>query len=94
MNSFRNSADDDEDYDDDDYKDEIDEEGDDSTDHGDQEPTLPCPYCGLEMLEDSPRCPSCGQYISAEDSPASTKPGWVIATALVCLAIAFWWVFA
>lgn len=93
MNSFRNSDDDDDTDDDYDYDDEHDEEGEDSSDDGDQEPTLPCPYCGLEMLEDSPRCPSCGQYISAEDSPGPTKPVWVIATALVCLGIALWWVF-
>jgi len=62
----------DDDIDDDRWDDDADE-GDDS----DDEPTVPCPYCGWQMLEDSPRCPSC-----------------VIATALVCLAIAFWWLFA
>jgi hypothetical protein len=87
MNSFRNSDDDDDTDDDYDYED------DGSSDDGDEEPTVPCPFCGLEMLEDSPRCPSCGQYISAEDSPGPTKPLWVIATAIVCLGIALWWVF-
>jgi len=92
MNSFRNSADDDDTDDDYDY-DDYDYDDDGSSDDGDEEPTVPCPFCGLEMLEDSPRCPSCGQYISAEDSPGPTKPVWVIATAIVCLGIALWWVF-
>ena len=92
MNSFPNSDDDDDTDDDYDY-DDYDYDDDGSSDDGDGEPTLPCPYCGLEMLEDSPRCPSCGQYISAEDSPGPTKPLWVIATAIVCLGIALWWVF-
>ena len=92
MNSFRNSADDDDTDDDYDY-DDYDYDDDGSSDDGDEEPTVPCPFCGLEMLEDSPRCPSCGQYISAEDSPGPTKPLWVIATAIVCLGIALWWVF-
>ena len=70
---------------------------DDDSDSGDQdpddEPTVPCPYCRREILEDSPRCPFCEQYISAEDSPGPGKPFWVVATALICLAIALWLVF-
>ncbi len=79
----------DDDIDDDSWDDDADE-GDDS----DDEPTVPCPYCGQQMHEDSPRCPSCERYISAEDSSTPRKPLWVIATALICLAIAFWWLFA
>jgi len=83
------------DDDDDDLEDDDSWDGDtDAADDADDEPTVPCPYCGQEMLEDSPRCPSCERYISAEDSAAPRKPLWVISTALVCLAIAFWWLFA
>lgn len=60
----------------------------------DEEPTVPCPYCHREMLEDSPRCPSCERYISAEDHAGPGRPIWVIATALICLGIAVWWVVA
>lgn len=77
-------------HDDDDDNDWDDEEGDDSGD----EPTVPCPFCKEEILEDTPRCPHCGQYLSAEDFAAGGKPAWVIVTALVCLGIALWWVFA
>ena len=66
--------------------------GDDSDD-GD-EPTVPCPYCGHEILEDAPRCPACERYLSLEDSPAPRKPLWVIVTALVCLAAVIWWIVA
>lgn len=57
------------------------------------EPTVPCPSCGCEIFEDTPRCPSCERYISAEDHTASRKPLWVIATALICLGVALSWVF-
>ncbi len=79
--------------DDDDAADEWDEEADDDDDSGD-EPTVPCPYCRREILEDTPRCPYCERYISAEDHAAPSKPAWVIVTALVCLGIAIYWVFA
>ena len=78
--------DDEDDEDDDDWNDEGD--GDDDSD---DEPTVPCPYCRREMLEDSPRCPHCERYISAEDTSPPRKPLWVIATALICLAIVLWW---
>jgi hypothetical protein len=80
--------------DDEDEADDWDDEAEDSDADSDDEPTMPCPYCRREMLEDSPRCPHCERYISAEDSPPSGRPVWVVVTALVCLAIAVWWVFA
>ena len=81
----------------DDPADDWDDDRDDDSEPGDQdpddEPTVPCPYCRREILEDSPHCPFCERYISAEDSPGPRKPFWVIATALICLAIALWLVF-
>ena len=71
--------------DDEDWDEEYDEEGLD-------ELVIPCPYCGEEMLEDSPQCPSCGNYISAEDLPTTSQPLWVILTAIVCLILALGWV--
>ncbi len=80
------SHDDDGDDDDDDWDDDGDS-GDDSAD----EPTVPCPYCRREILEDSPRCPHCERYLSAEDSPLPRRPLWVVVTALICLAMVLWW---
>ena len=56
------------------------------------EPVIPCPYCGEEMLEDSPQCPACRNYISAEDLPTTSQPLWVVLPAVVCLLIALGWV--
>ena len=75
---------------DDDWEEEEADYGEDS----DDEPTVPCPYCRREILEDSPRCPHCERYISKEDHAQPNKPLWVILTALICLGIAIWWIFA
>lgn len=70
---------------------------DDEDDFDDPEPddgdegTVPCPYCGEEMLEDSPRCPSCGNYISGEDAPAEKKPRWIMITAVILLVLFLAW---
>lgn len=88
MNIHRDQDEDEDDWDDDnaDAGDELDVAGD--------EPTVPCPYCKEEILEDSPYCPHCERYISEEDHAGPRKPLWVILTALVCIGIAIWWVFA
>ncbi len=78
------------DQDDDDWEDDGTDSGDDQD--SDDEPTVPCPSCRREILEDSPRCPYCERYLSAEDHAALRKPPWVIVTALVCLAVALWWI--
>jgi hypothetical protein len=50
----------------------------DCADGEDDEPTVPCPYCGKPLPEDAPRCPYCDNYISREDAPPSRKPWWII----------------
>ncbi|MFN9369798.1 MAG: hypothetical protein ACK6CT_13705 [Planctomycetia bacterium] len=57
-----------------------------------EEPTVRCPACRQEMLEDSPRCPACGHYPSTADDVGTGKPAWVIVTALICLGMALWWI--
>jgi uncharacterized protein (DUF983 family) len=51
----------------------------------------PCPYCGADILEDSPRCPSCGKYLSEEDRPPEKKPPWILIGIVLCLIIALAW---
>lgn len=81
------------------YRDDVDEDNDDWDDDGDSvddsadDATVPCPYCRREILEDSPRCPYCEQYISAEDTTPARKPLWVIVAALICLGMVLWWLF-
>ena len=86
MPRYRDQEEDDRDNDETDFDDALEEP--------DEEPTTPCPYCRKEILEDSPRCPYCERYISDEDHAGPNKPLWVILTALICLGIAIWWVFA
>jgi hypothetical protein len=75
---------------DDDFADAWDEE--DFPEDADDESTVPCPCCHREILEDSPRCPFCEQWISAEDEAGPHRPLWVMMTALLCLGIAIFWV--
>jgi len=86
MTAYRDDDGEDEDWDHDD--------ADAGYDSDDDEPTVACPYCRREILEDVPQCPYCGQYISAEDHAERSKPIWVVVTAVVCLAIALWLAFA
>ncbi len=78
---------------DEDEDDEWDGDETDSGDGSDGEPTVPCPYCHREILEDTPRCPHCERYVSEEDHAGPRKPIWVIATALVLIGGAVWWAF-
>lgn len=60
----------------------------------DADPELqPCPYCGEQIYEDAERCPHCDRYISEETRRARPKPWWVIVGVIVCLYLAFRWMF-
>jgi hypothetical protein len=54
--------------------------------------TIPCPYCKRQIHEDSPRCPHCEQYISAEDTPSTTKPWWLLIGVAACLYAVYRWI--
>lgn len=71
-------------------EDDWDDEG--PEDPGDEESTIPCPYCRREIHEDAQRCPYCEEYISEEDAPAGPKPKWLIAGVVICLLIVFLWI--
>ncbi len=58
----------------------------------DEEPTIPCPSCGKEMHEDSPRCPHCGNYRSEEDAPPARKSWWIVIGVLICLYLVYRWI--
>ncbi|MFZ4731986.1 MAG: zinc ribbon domain-containing protein [Pirellulales bacterium] len=49
---------------------------------------IPCPECGTPIDDDSPHCPACGHWLTAEEDPAPRRPLWVVVTALVCLGVA------
>jgi len=83
MTPVRDDEDDDDDWDDDAV----------AGDADDDAPTVPCPYCRREIVEDTPRCPHCERYLSAEDHAGAGRPTWVVVTALLCLGAAIWWTF-
>jgi hypothetical protein len=50
-------------------------------------PTVPCPQCREDILEDAERCPHCGYYPSREDAPPGRKSSaWVVLMVLALLA--------
>ncbi|NBV46656.1 MAG: hypothetical protein EBR86_13725 [Planctomycetia bacterium] len=89
MRSRRDDDDDDDDADadlwDGDGDDGADEGGDGS---GDDAALIPCPACGDPIDDDSPHCPHCGHWITAEDDALPRRPTWVFVTAVVCLVVA------
>lgn len=59
----------------------------------DDEPeTVPCPYCRRPIIEDSPRCPHCENYVTAEDVRPARPPWWIIVGVLLCLYAVYRWV--
>lgn len=76
------------------WDDEDEDWGDDESDL-DGESTITCPHCGEEVYEDSPRCPSCENYLSLEDAPptATRKPWWVLLGAGLGLLAFLRWLF-
>jgi hypothetical protein len=71
---------------------DTDDEWDEDWESEEDEPTVPCPYCHEEMLEDSPRCPHCGNYISREDALAGRRPWWLIIGVAACLYAVYRWI--
>lgn len=64
----------------------------DDADGDEEEATIPCPECNQPVHEDSPRCPSCGYYITDEDAPIQPKPWWIIVGSLLCLVVIYLWI--
>jgi hypothetical protein len=60
----------------------------------DDDTTMPCPHCGEDVYDDAEQCPSCGQYLSREDAPATVRPWWIVIGVAVCLVIVVLWALA
>ena len=57
----------------------------------DKSEPIPCPHCNEFVHPDSPYCPYCEQYITAEAGHRRRKPWWIIIGILVTLTIAIMW---
>lgn len=67
----------------------------DSPDSDDDEAELmPCPKCGVDVYEDAPQCPLCGEYIVRSTSPWSGRPWWWIAVGLAGIMAILYWILA
>ena len=81
--------------------DEFEDDAGDSHDRDDPDPsdmdddddpeTVPCPYCGKQILEEVELCPYCRNFISFEDAPRH-YPRWLVAGVVVCIVIVLVWV--
>jgi len=65
---------------------------DEDSEEGEEEPTIPCPYCKRQIHEESQRCPYCGNYISEEDAAPARKPWWIIIGALLVIYVVYRWI--
>ena len=55
--------------------------------------TLLCPFCRVPVYEEAEQCPHCGTYITEEEAPAGrTKPWWIVAGTVACLAVVYLWI--
>lgn len=63
------------------WDDDVDE---DWPDEPEFEETRPCPACGADVYEDSPRCPICGEYIThSRSSTWAGRPVWYVLLGLL-----------
>ena len=68
---------------------DFDAEGPDAADlagDDEQDPTVPCPFCGREIYEDVNVCPRCENFIIS-DRVNSGHPRWIFWTAALLLAV-------
>jgi hypothetical protein len=65
-----------------------DDRDDDPIDDLEEEPTYPCPGCGVQVYEEADACPYCGEYLAWDDphlADGGGKPWWVWLGAVVAL---------
>lgn len=56
---------------------------DDDDSDNDEGEFLPCPECGADIHEESPRCPFCGSYVTFSTHPFTGRSWWWVALGLL-----------
>ena len=80
---------------DDAWEEDDDRVADDENDDEDDDETIPCPYCGRRIYEESERCPYCENYILDEDrenAVSPRKPWWILVGTLLVFYIVYRWI--
>lgn len=74
----------------DDWNDDFDDQEFDVEDEfgDDTSETVPCPECGVEIYEESERCPACGWYVTHRHSVWHGRPTWWILLGVLGIAAA------
>lgn len=58
---------------------------------GDDEPAeLECPSCGAPVLEDTQKCPACGDWITPSHPSGAFSKKWWLALAILLMLLAMW----
>ncbi|MBY0589574.1 zinc-ribbon domain-containing protein [bacterium] len=60
-------------------------------DSNEDDGTVPCPNCGKEMYEDSPRCPYCGEYVTHVAPSVVRSSPWMMIGMVLALLMALGW---
>jgi hypothetical protein len=61
----------------------------DAADVGDEDdPTVPCPYCGKKIHELTQICHHCGSFISEEDAPSGSSWMTIGLVVVLCIVLA------
>lgn len=81
-------------YEHDDNDDEDEDDLPDGVYHDDELATIPCPFCQETILEDVPRCPHCGNYLSGEDAPPQPRSKFLAVMMILALLIVLTWIMA
>ena len=55
---------------------------------------MPCPHCGAEIYEDSPRCGVCDQYVTHTTHALDGGKWWWLLPALLGIAAVIWIILA
>jgi len=57
---------------------------------GDEAEELSCPACGAMVVEDTPKCPHCGEWITPIEAGGAFSKRWWLVVAILLMLLAMW----